>query len=1151
MVTTKAMAKVAAVATGLAMATSMLSLAPIAHAAALTNAQVQSILSLLTSFGADSATIANVQASLTGGTPSTTTTTTTTGSTCTFSKDLTIGSTGMEVTCLQQALIAGGFSIPAGATGYFGSQTRTAVASWQSSKNIAPAVGYFGPISRAAFNLSGGSTTTTTTGPSAGTGTGLKIMLATDSPNGAALVQGQAAAELAKFTFANPTSAAISVTSLTFNRIGVSNDSTMTNVYLYSGAVRLTDSAGVSSGAFNFNNSGGLFSVPAGQTYTVSVRSDIDSSAQGQQIGVKLVSANSTGTLDGSVSFPVTGGLQTVSAATLANVDLGLTTLPSGSTVDPQADYTVWQNTVTVGTRAVSMKSIAFKVIGSVQSGDVVNYRLYVDGVMAGSAVAKFDTNNMITFDISASPVRLETGGRVVKVLADVVGGASRTFQLSLRYAADAIFYDTDLNQPVLVRGNGTSISGAFAAHSATLATINSVSTSAPSVTRAADSPTAAVANGSSNVKWATFKIIANGEDVKIDNLNVTADTSSSGLGLDNGKVFVNGVQVGSTKDIAEFGGTTTNYTFGSSFIVKVGTTATVDIYGDAKTSTTAVNLTAGETVKIYLGVGSSNAQGQVSLSSINVPTADVTGNSITVAASSLSATKASYYGNQTVIAGAQNVKLGAFTLSSGSTEGTNVNTIELDFASAVTSTLSDIMIKDHDSGAAFGASKSTVSDPSSFSGSVTIAASGTKTFDVYANVKSGANIGAIPAMSVSTNTTGTGSITGSSVSVGTAATLQTITVGSATLTVAQNAGSTPDNANVIAGSSMVKVGSFRFTTQYSPYRVDQVKVKVLAEAATAVSAVVLQYKDEAGATQTATQALTLSSGAQTHATATFSGLTFYVPSDTNRDLDVYVNTPTVASSPSASGKSITVILDYNEGFNATDSSGTADTSLHDTADVASSATSGKGTMVLRKSYPTLAAGTAPSTTLNAGSDQVLGTFNVTADAAGDVDWGQVVFTVNKSAAVTIGATTTLKVWDVTSGATSLAGTFATTTSSLLGGLDALAGNTSGLLHFRPDSVQTVGAGSTRKYELRGTVGGLAAGVNLSVSIATPSASVTTAAFAYAAGTLGTASNASFVWSDWSDATDHATDATAATDWANDYLVKTMPITIGNRSVSF
>ncbi len=1169
-VTTKAAAKVAAVATGLAMATSMLALAPVAHAATLTDAQVQSILGLLTSFGAGADTIANVQAALTGqpttgGTTGGTTVGTATA--CSFTKDLTVGSKGTDVTCLQNALIAGGYSIPAGATGYFGAQTKAAVSAWQTAAGVSPTAGYFGAKSRAAFNLGGGTTggttgTTGTTGDTtpapvtAGTGTGLKVALASDSPSGVSLVQGQAAAELVKFTFANPTATDIKVTNLAFNRIGVSNDATMTNVYLYNGAIRITDSAGVSSTAYNFNDSSGLFTVSAGGVYTVSVRSDILSTANGQQIGAKLTAVTSDGTLDSSVSLPISGGLQTVSAATLATVSLATSVSPTATTVDPQADYVVWQNTITVGTRAVNFKSFQLKNIGSILSGDVINFRLYVDGVKIGDTIAKLDANNVVSWDFSAAPVKLETGGRVVKVLADVVGGASRTFQMSLRQATDAIFIDTDLNQPVLITGSGSSTTATFAAHSATSETINSVSTSAPSVTRSTDSPTASVANASSNVKWATFKIIANGEDVKVTDLNVTADTSSSGSGLDNGKVFLNGTQVGSTKDIAEFGGTTTNYTFGSSFIVKVGTTAVVDIYADAKT-TAAANLTANETVQIYLAIGSSNAQGQVSLGSINVPTANVTGNSITVSASSLSATKASYYGNQTVIAGAQNVKLGAFTLSAGSTEGVNVNTIEIDFASAVSTTISDLVIKDTMGTTAtsddvqFGTSKATVGDPSSFTGSVDVSASGTKTFDIYANVKTGAGAGAIPAISVSTNTTGTGLVTGSSISVGTAATLQTMTVGSAQLTVTQNAGATPNDTNVIAGSSMVKVGTFRFTTQYSPYTVDKVAVKITANAATSVSAVVVEYKDSTETTKTATQALTLSSGAaQTHSTATFTGLTFYIPADSNRDLTVYVNTPTVTSG-ATSGTAITVTLDAVEGFNATDSSGTTDTTLA-TNDVASTDTSGRGTMYVRNSIATLSAGTAPSGTLTAGANEVLGRFNVTADAADDIDWGSVVFTISKVDGVTFGATTTVALWDITSGAaSSVAGTFATTTGNLLGGLDSFGVLTTGLLHFRPTTVQTVSVGTTRKYELRGTLADseTSGTSNLSVSIANPQTTASsTAAFASAAGTIGISSAASFAWSDWSDTTNHATTATTATDWMGDFLVKSLPLTIGTRS---
>jgi len=77
----------------------------------------------------------------------------------TFTMDMTIGSMGAEVTALQTWLIAGGYSIPAGATGYFGAQTQAALAAYQAANGISPAAGYFGPITRAKVNsMAGGST---------------------------------------------------------------------------------------------------------------------------------------------------------------------------------------------------------------------------------------------------------------------------------------------------------------------------------------------------------------------------------------------------------------------------------------------------------------------------------------------------------------------------------------------------------------------------------------------------------------------------------------------------------------------------------------------------------------------------------------------------------------------------------------------------------------------------------------------------------------------------------------------------------------------------------------------------------------------------------------------------------------------------------
>lgn len=83
---------------------------------------------------------------------------------CTFTRSLTTNMSGADVTCLQTYLMGAGFSIPAGATGYFGGQTKAAVMAWQSANGVMPAAGYFGPISQAKYMaVAGGSTTTTPT----------------------------------------------------------------------------------------------------------------------------------------------------------------------------------------------------------------------------------------------------------------------------------------------------------------------------------------------------------------------------------------------------------------------------------------------------------------------------------------------------------------------------------------------------------------------------------------------------------------------------------------------------------------------------------------------------------------------------------------------------------------------------------------------------------------------------------------------------------------------------------------------------------------------------------------------------------------------------------------------------------------------------
>jgi len=119
----------------------LVAVVPVVTAASgLTSSQTQAILSLLQSFGADTATIASVQLALTGsgsGISSNTITSsvpTGTNSSCTtLSQYLSLGSkdaaTLGEVSRLQQFL---GIS----PTGYFGLQTKTALQSWQSAHGV-------------------------------------------------------------------------------------------------------------------------------------------------------------------------------------------------------------------------------------------------------------------------------------------------------------------------------------------------------------------------------------------------------------------------------------------------------------------------------------------------------------------------------------------------------------------------------------------------------------------------------------------------------------------------------------------------------------------------------------------------------------------------------------------------------------------------------------------------------------------------------------------------------------------------------------------------------------------------------------------------------------------------------------------------------
>ncbi|MDB5204847.1 MAG: hypothetical protein JWP09_875 [Candidatus Taylorbacteria bacterium] len=103
----------------------------------------------------------------------------------TFTRSLTVGSKGADVTALQTWLNQKGY-LAVAPTGYFGNLTKAAVAAFQAANGVTPAVGYFGPLTQAKWEMvAAGSTGSTssvsgcvagamfssTTGASCATGT--------------------------------------------------------------------------------------------------------------------------------------------------------------------------------------------------------------------------------------------------------------------------------------------------------------------------------------------------------------------------------------------------------------------------------------------------------------------------------------------------------------------------------------------------------------------------------------------------------------------------------------------------------------------------------------------------------------------------------------------------------------------------------------------------------------------------------------------------------------------------------------------------------------------------------------------------------------------------------------------------------------------
>jgi len=997
----------------------------------------------------------------------------------------------------------------------------------------------------------------TTEEPVAG---GLTVSLSGDTPASTTLVAGQAVADLVHFTFTASSEADLKVTKVKMQRIGVSADATLSAVYLYEGNERISDSATVSSTYITVNDATGLFTVPAGESKTISVKSNIASGTSGETVGVQIVAAADITTASGATingTFPVKGNLHSIASATLAGVALAATTLPAtNSDVQPgETDFQVWKSTATVTTRDVELNYIRFREIGSIGKDDLQNFELYVNGAKVGETVELMDSDYYITFDLTDSPVTMQTGNRDIEVKADVINGSNKNYTLSIWQAADIVVVDSQYGANV----TATRTTNGFPATSDT----QTIATGSITVTKAADSPSGNVVKNASNVTLGVFTFTAYGEDVKIETLRVQVDVGNVGSAADsvdelrNGSIWADGVQVGSTADLAEADAdpSYTSYSLGSSLIVSPGSPVTVEIKADIYDSDGVDNLVATDTIQVKIVGGNlNNGQAQSSLTILDVPSATKPANTVTVVTGSLSGAKDYAYGNQTTIAGENVYKIGDYVVSAAEGEDVNIST----FTVAVTvtdkvttlatntaaNTLSNLYIKYGDNETT---PKSAASTSNPFSVSHTMKNNTQMAVEVYADITN--------AIDVTDTIATTLAISGTTANSGSSANLsavpgQTITIDSGSVTAAVDA-TTPVTKIAIAESSDVKVATYKFTTTNAPVTIKDITIKLV----TAASDRSVQYAkldiDNDGTADTPAVSFVRSND---EPYAAFTGLNFEVSKDDTQKVSVLLTLNDVTIN-GTSGDDVKVNLSSYKYSIAGSETTTTPSSLN-----------GNSVYVFN-TQPTVSKLSTSGSLLN-GTEMDIYEFSVSADANEDIALKQMKFAININDNEGTDNALTLGNFKLYRGSSDLTDnvviTMASTTSIESGGSSLGEGSSTVVVRWSTEEV--IEAGTSSSYKLKATPSGFTTSADddyFTVQMsgdtsATPltngytylvDSDTDTSEIIVALGdsSEGNATAANFIWSDNSanahdyqvdDENDSNTTVNSTGDWFSGYLIK-------------
>jgi hypothetical protein len=437
-------------------------------AAALTAAELQAQIDSLL------ATIASLQAQLSavdGGSGSVT------GCTITsFTRNLTVGSSGADVKCLQIILNSNdatkvastGAGSPGNESTYFGPLTKAAVIKYQNlykSEVLTPlglsaGTGYVGSATRTKLNTQistgdggdGGGSTPTTSSDN-------KVYLAADTPAAATVAKGAQNVVFAKMNVCTA-SQANTVSKVVVTRTGISEDADIAYIKLYDGATQVGASQALNSTTHKATFSSLNWTIPANSCKVLTVKATIAAGAtQGDTPKLAINAATditSTVALDGV--FPITSNGMTIAGISTGWVEVtGMTSSPSGTVLaGGQEQAVAGFKFAASSTEAIKLNSVTVTEVGSSVDSDLSNIKLFYGSTQLGSTVASL-SNGKATIDFSSTPIEVLAGGtKTLTLYADVgtsIGVEDRTVKFEITANTDVVAYGSNSNGQVVAYG--------------------------------------------------------------------------------------------------------------------------------------------------------------------------------------------------------------------------------------------------------------------------------------------------------------------------------------------------------------------------------------------------------------------------------------------------------------------------------------------------------------------------------------------------------------------------------------------------------------------------------------------------------------------------------------------------------------------------